>query len=275
MSALSIARRQSLGLVASAVIPAATVVGTAAAASENLPMPENPALLKAYERFKAAREAVASAARDLDWLVAEWRHRWPTPAEEILGCARADCLGGSSHDEAERDIAGNYVYRNTHDLHIRMGHLKKSAKNERLCFAVVRPEWIRGIIVNWSKPVTARTPKALAKKQAEQKKVLTKYRRQLPLSESYHAEVKRIREISGVEDVKERLQQANAVLRAECLQISKAEAKTVVGIMIKAEALRADSLTAVVVKQNGILGDMARFIESVVQVIGGEGAAHG
>lgn len=249
--------------------PAALAVGAipASAAAAALPAEaapsENPDLLAAYARFLAARAEVAAAKDALEWLADEWRHLWPLAPVEILGTANADQFS----EHAERDIAGRIIMRDTADLR-KQFTAKSVATKPRVCCTVETPERLLEVISVWEIPRTGRTAKALARNRAHQAEVLSQYRHKLAVSEHYHAETKRLREASGVEQVKSRIEAAKYALKDVCEEISHVPAVTPVGLRIKAEALNANSALDVF-RGKGILGEMVRFINEALAVTGG------
>ncbi|AOF89788.1 hypothetical protein [Sinorhizobium sp. RAC02] len=253
------------GIVAS-TIPAATA--TANSCIEPTIAQENPALLAAYERFVAACAEVATAEDALEWLVDEWRHRWPSAPEEILGGTNADRSFSLISKTAEKDIAGRFIRRPTADLTARMTR-KMRESTPVACFSVETPEGIQRVITAWEIPRKGRTPAAQARHQKEQQKVLAKYRRKLPLSQAYYAETARLREASGVEKYIQRINAAKNEQQRASRAVSYAEAFTMAGIAFKAAALTADNTLDVFRKQEaGIFGEMTRFIDATLSVIG-------
>jgi hypothetical protein len=257
-----LSRRNALGLIA-AVSIASPVSASGSAASITR---ENPDLIAAYASFNAAQTELVAAQDALGWLADEWKHRWPLAPEEILGNANAD-RGYSYGTRAECDIVGRYIYRDTSELTTR---LTKAFRLEqpRICFSVETPDLIQLEIDVWSVPRKGRSASAIARRQAEQKRRLAKLHQALAVSTEYHKETAHLREASGVEAAKERVERARVALRTTSLAVSKAKALTTDGIRMKADALKSDDLVPVVLKQNGILGDMARFIDDVLAVIG-------
>lgn len=257
--------KQSPAVLAVAAVPAGTAV--AALSAEAAPT-ENFELIAAYERFVAARAEVAAAEDALEWLVDEWRHRWPSAPEEILGGAGADRSYSPSNETAEKDIAGRFIRRPTADLTVRM--TKKMRESTPVaCFSVETPEEIQRVITAWKIPRKGRTATAQARHQKEQQKVLVKYRKKLPLSQAYYAETARLREVSGVEKYIQRINAAKNEQQRASRAVSNAEAFTMAGIAFKAAALTADSTLDVFRKQEaGIFGEMTRFIDATLSVIG-------
>lgn len=226
---------------------------------------ENPVLVKAYERFRNAKAEVTAAQDALEWLADEWRHRWPLAPEQILGGANADSEYGS--ESAERDIIGRFIYRETACLTKR---LSRQIRNEKpaLCFSVETTDYIERIIANLEGPRTARTPSGLVRKLALQEKTLAMWQEKIPISQAYYAEIARLKKLSGVEQYQDRLASAQAQYRAATLAVATAHAFTVSGIAMKAEAIKSDAFMSVALGQVGILGDMARFIHSTLEVLG-------
>ena len=262
----TISRRNLLKQSPAALVIAAAPIGTAVAAvPPQTAQDENPELLAAYDRFLAARADVAAAEDALEWLVDEWRHLWPLAPEEILGAANADQYTA----DAERDIAGRIITRNTADLTKRFTRLQRE-KWPTACFCVRCPEQLQGTIEAWEKPRTGRTEKALARNRAEQARVLSEYQHKLRLSEEYFAETARLIEASGVNQVKRRIRTAKGQLDRACSDVSYEPAHTVAGLRLKAEVLQTqdEGMAPYLRDKGGALGAMALFIEATLEVIG-------
>lgn len=197
-------RRTFLGGLAAVSVPSGAAVAAAmspaALTGACHGAEETPELIAAYDRFLVARTEVLAAEDVLKWLVDEWRHRWPLAPLEILGFANAD----EYTENAERDIAGRIIKRNTADFGTKFT-AKWQKKYPRTCFSLLTPEGLQDIVNRWEKPRTGKTKKALARNLAEQARALVQYRNKLRLSEQYHTETARLREASGVEQVKQRI----------------------------------------------------------------------
>lgn len=259
-------RRTFLGGIAAASIPVgAGAVLSATPSSFGASAKENPELLAAYGRFRAARDEVAAAKDALEWLADEWRHLWPLAPEEILGHAHAD----RNTAGAERDIAGRIIFRDTNEVTKRMTRRWRE-ENPSVCFSVHTPDWFQYDIDKWEKPRTGKTAMALARNRATQARVLDEYRNKQRLSEEYHAETARLRAASGVDKVKQRVKAAEAALSKACTDVSYEPAHTIEGLRLKAEALEAqdDGLAIYMRDKGGALGGMARFIEATLAVVG-------
>lgn len=255
--------KQSPAALALAGVPASAAVAVPAQAAST----ENPELIAAYDQFLAARAEVAAAEDALEWLVDEWRHRWPSAPEEILGGANADCSSGRWGEKAERDIAGRFIRREAAGLTKRMTR-KMRERTPCTCFSVETPEDIEQVIRRWEHPRSGRTPAALARNIAEQQRVLAKYRAKLPLSKAYYAETARLREASGVEKCKQRLRAARIDESQASRAVSNIEAFTPLGIILKAKTITTDNAINVFRKQEaGILGEMTRFIDATLSVL--------
>lgn len=258
--------KQSPAALALAAIPTSAAV--AALPAETAPA-ENPELIAAYDRFLAARAEVAAAEDALEWLVDEWRHLWPLAPEEILGGANADKSSGSYADNAERDIAGRFIQRETVDLTKRLSR-KWREKHQRTCFHVETPEQIERVIRGWERPRSGRTAAALARKIAEQQKVLAIYKAKLPVSRAYYAETAALRKASGVEQVKQRIEAAKAEIDRAVRAVSHKAAHTIDGLRIKAEVLLVQDggMVPHLRDKGGAIGGMSRFVYAVLDVIG-------
>ncbi|MDX3927656.1 MAG: hypothetical protein QHC90_17840 [Shinella sp.] len=268
----NLTRRKALGLLAAASVPPTAVVAaaaatpTAVAANVCQGVSENPELLAAYERFKAARAEVAAAKDALEWLADEWRHVWPLAPEEILDGANAHQNGRG--ETAERDIAGRFVMRDTNVLKKRLT-AKFRAENDKTCFSVISTDQASETVSTWAQQTPAgRTEKALARNRVYRDEAIQRWQRKLELAREYEAETARLRAASGVEKAKSRIEIAESEFRMACVDISRAQAITGEGLRIKAEAIKSHSLVGIVQLQSGILGDMARFIDNALNVIG-------
>lgn len=248
------------GIVLAATSHTAVAVADMPDAPPAAPIEENPDLIRANDDLIAARSDLKSAKNALEWFCDEWRHRWPAAPEKILGIANADRV--YECENAETDIAGRFIYRDTGDLLVRMTP-EMQARTPRSCFAVERPDWLKERVAMWERPVTARTPKALAKKLAEQDRVLTKFREKLRLSESYWAETARLREASGVEQVKKRVADAERAVDVAADRVSRIPALTHSGLCIKAYAIAGGGHFDRFLECTGILGEMSRLVSSM------------
>lgn len=102
-----------------------------------------------------------------------------------------------------------------------------------------------------------------------QQRVLAEYRAKLPLSKAYYAETARLREASGVEKCKQRLRAARIDESQASRAVSNIEAFTPLGIILKAKTITTDNAINVFRKQQaGILGEMTRFIDATLAVLG-------
>jgi hypothetical protein len=260
-----LSRRQTLGLMAAVTIPPTAVVAAAPIITPTITN-ENADLLAAYERLLQVRGELAVAEDAIQWLVDEWRHLWPLAPEELLGGANADCYGRD--DEAERDIAGRYLKRDTSDLTKRLPK-KWREENTAVCFTVLTPEKAHETIEFWSHQVPkGRTQKALEQRRARRDAFIKGYQQKLPLAQAYQKETARLREASGVEEVKQRISVAKAALTTVSGEISTIPAFTHNGLRIKAEAIEANPFFEGMKDIGGLFGEMARFIESAVAVGG-------
>lgn len=262
-------RRTFIGGIAAASVPTVSVAAVAVKPAALEEVPENPGLLKAYQRFLDARSEQVAAKDALEWLVDEWRHRWPLAPEEILGGANADGRFGSAPDNAERDIAGRFVFRDTAPLTTRLTR-KMRGRNPRLCFSIETPEQIQAGIDRWQTPRPGRTAASIARNLVEQQRILAKYRAALPLSRAYHAETERLRKASGVAQVTHRIKVAETAFDRACRDVSHEKAYTFEGLRMKAEVLQVhdNGLAIHLLPKGGAIGGMARFIEATLDVIG-------
>lgn len=266
-------RRQSLGLFATAAIPGAMLAAVPSLASEIAPEVsgvadaprENPDLIEANDMLTAARAELTAAKDALAWLADEWRHRWPLAPEELLGGANAN--HGTSRD-AERDIVGEYVMRDTSVLTTRLSREQRT-KSPQLCFSVLTPDEVTKNIDTWDQRVPkGRTEKALESSRALRDKYLGEYKRKLEPARQYADETKRLRDVSGVQDFKLRVKAAERNVWSAEERVSKVPAFTTAGLLIKAKALRQNEIFGAMSPISGPFGELARFIQSVVDLYG-------
>ncbi|RWX74429.1 hypothetical protein EPK99_24920 [Neorhizobium lilium] len=259
----NLTRRQSLGLLAGATIPPTAALSAPIAAA--IPVEESPELVRAYDDVVAARCELQAAQQALEWLADEWRHRWPSAPEQILGFANADRSSGNDYATAEKDIAGRFIYRDTSELTSRMPK-KMRQEMPRTCFGVERPEYIRDIIELWKRPNVARTAAALARREAEQKKAIARLSEKLRLSESYFAETARLRETSGVDAVQERISAAEKAVEEALDRVSRIPALTHYGLRIKACAIGNDPDFERWLRIPGTIGELARLLDAILAI---------
>lgn len=271
-SETALTRRDALGLLAAATAPAAVVIGSPALAKAALSrdvdgsssVEENPDLLEAYARLNIARLERREAKDALEWLVDEYRHLWPLAPEELLGAANAD--KGTCRSDAERDIIGRFMMRDTSPLTKRLAAKFRQA-NPTACFVVISPEYAQEKL-EWAKTYVpkGRTEKALAANRAQKERNIAESERQLALAREYSAETTRLRIAAGVDQAKRRVSKAEAAVTDACRYISEAEAFTTEGLRIKAEAIKASGIFDAFKASSGIMADIASFVQSVIGV---------
>ncbi|NKJ03448.1 hypothetical protein [Rhizobium sp. SG741] len=230
---------------------------------------ENPELLRAYDELIAARAELAEAQDALEWLADEWRHLWPLAPEELLEGANAH-QGYPRNDNAERDIIGRFMMRDTADLTNRLNRQFREM-NEKQCFNVCTVAEAEKYIANLSRQTPkGRTEKALARDRAWIKDRLAIWNKRLVLAREYEAETARLRHESGVQRVKQQISVAELAVVKSRVEISKIPAFTHEGLRIKAEALKMYSLFDGQIDLGGPLDEAARFIKSVLDVAGNQ-----
>ncbi|WP_198521555.1 hypothetical protein [Rhizobium sullae] len=257
--------------MAAAATPAAVVIGTPAMAKETISsvsssIEENPALLEAYDRLNVARLERREAKDALEWLADEWRHLWPLAPEELLGGANADRHPGPN-DDAERDIIGRHIKRDVTTLTKRLSPKFRQGHPEGVCFSVLTWEEADKHIEYWAslKP-KGRTERALAKNIANREAAIVEARHKRKLAQKYFQETTALRQEAGVDQAIQRVTQAETAVLVACSDISQIPALTPNGLRIKAEAIMASGVFQTVKNSNGLLGEMARFVQSVINV---------
>ncbi|MBB2678703.1 UNVERIFIED_ORG: hypothetical protein M2312_002206 [Rhizobium esperanzae] len=229
---------------------------------------ENPELIAAYDAFDVACAELKEARDSLEWLADEWRHQWPLAPEELL-------LGANAQDgryilPAERDIIGRYLVRDTSDLTKRLAP-KFRRENRKTCFVLRTADEERDLLKRWvqSKP-TGRTEKALERNRAYRIKAIQECELRIQLAEQYEAETARLREVSGADAARQSVRDADARLRKAADDVSKCEARTLIGLGMKADALTVTTgeLLKLTKSDATPLGQLSRFVTSVAEVAG-------
>jgi len=228
---------------------------------------ENPDLLNAFERLKAADAEVVEARSALEWLADEGRHRWPLAPECILGGANADSgFGSCAH--AERDIIGRFIRRDTSVLLERLSP-RWRRESPRLCFSIETVEDLEERIhaVRNRKP-RGRTEATRKQYRAEDEALLNRYLMQVEVAREYHAETARLRKLAGVDQAKARIKAAEAAYRRASDDVSRIPAFGPEGLKIKLAAMDTTGFREHFSESPGIVGEMARFIQQVIDMNG-------
>lgn len=252
-------RRTFLGGAAVASLPVAAgacVAVTAIQAEAAAPsvVAENPDLLAAYARLQDAQAELHAAKDALEWIADEWRHVWPLAPEELLGYHSADRHSGTG--EPERDIIGRFLYRDA-----------KGRRND--CFSVETSDDAQWWIDNFRRrKARGRTPETLRKSQEVIDRCLRVHERQLDLAIAYQKQTTELREAAGVNRAQHRLDTARNAFFDACSALSKIPAFGLEGLLIKAEAINATGYMDGFKRSEGVFGEMARFIQQVVDMGG-------
>jgi len=199
-----ISRRGILGagLAISAASAAPTYVFAAHSEAASSSAADAP-LYDLISQFAVAQAELGKAKSDLEWLVDEWRHRWPLAPEEILrGVGRQD----TNWHKCERDIAGRLLERETASLTHRFTKEWRE-KHPRESFHLVPSERLAEQIADVrSRPI--RTPAGMVRQRKQQEAMLRQLEKEFELAKAYEEETERLRELSGVEDLKARIRSA-------------------------------------------------------------------
>lgn len=231
---------------------------------------ENPELLAAYARLQEACNELAEANDALLWIADEWRHRWPLAPEELLGGANAQnhCGGWRWKDQAERDIIGRHLFRDTSAFTIRFNKKQKQAMPVT-CFSVMTVEEAEEFVSAVEKRVPRGRSEASREKNKERNNdLLSFYKRALELAREYHAQTEALREAAGVEAAKARVKAAEEAIFKFRNQISRIPAFGAEGLRVKFEGVKASGDFAKCLHFEGIFGDMARLIQQFVELSG-------
>lgn len=169
----------------------------------------------------------------LAWLGDEWRHRWPLAPEEILRYTHA----GINDAFAERDIAGNRIFRATADLTKRLSKEFRQ-KNERCCFCLhTADETAAHLDEVRDRKIAGRTDRARERNRRFHDRYVAELTERLRIAVEHEAETARLRAESGVEDAKLRVKNARADVERAVRTVSVASANSIVGLRMKAEVI--------------------------------------
>ncbi|MBM7322400.1 hypothetical protein JS562_04560 [Agrobacterium sp. S2] len=264
-------RRTFLGGAAAASLPVtagACVAVTAiqAEAAATAVIAENPDLLAAYARLQDAQAELRDAKDALEWIADEWRHRWPLAPEELLGPAGADRHMG--HAVGEKDIIGNFILRDCATLTTRLSPQFRKI-DRRDCFSIITSTEAQSWLEDFQqrKP-RGRTPEALAQSQEVIERNIREYSQRVELARAYEKETARLRKAAGVEAAKRRIEDAKEEFFAACSGVSEIPAFGPEGLLIKAEAIKATGYMDGFTRSEGIVAEMARFIQQVIDMGG-------
>lgn len=263
-------RRNFLGAVASTSLPVSVGACVAVIATQAEAAPtvlENPDLIAAHARLLDASNELRAAEDALQWIADEWRHLWPLAPEELLMGANAD--RGARDDGAERDIIGRYLKRDTSSLCERFSKRMRQ-QTPTACFSVLSSDEARETL----KALRLREPKGKteltrAKARVDLDNYIKKFQNKLELTEKYEAETRTLRKKAGVDQAKLRVALAKDALDLVCSEISKLPAIGMEGLLIKAGAINVNGYVEGFKRGEGIIGEMARFVEQFISMHGG------
>ncbi|MDO3441382.1 hypothetical protein [Agrobacterium sp. V1] len=202
----------------------------------------------------------------LEWIADEWRHLWPLAPEELLLGANAHNWGRS--DGAERDILGRFLVRDTTLLNDRFSK-KQQQEYPKTCFFVMTPEEVEETLdtLRNRKP-GGKSEKTLAKSRASLDAAIERFERKLVLAQEYETNTAILRETAGVDAAKQRIKEAETRVAFISSKISKIPAFTHEGLVIKAAAISASGIFEALRRSEGVIPEMARFIEQVIAMGG-------
>lgn len=197
---------------------------------------ESPSFRRLQDAFKAAVKEHADAIEARDWIADEWRHVWPLAPEDILGGANADGLNYLG-DDAERDIAGRFIYRDTMSVPNRLSKQFREP-GKKTCFQIETVERLSEFLQRFKdNPPTGRTEKSLARNRKLRAEYMAKLRRQITLARAYEAETARIRKASGIEAANQRIKDAKSAYKNVVGAIAAAQPSNFADLRIMASAL--------------------------------------
>lgn len=259
-------RRALLFSLGAASTAAALTVAPNAHAAETVAVDtqdENPDLVAAYNKFHEACVDLKTAIDHAEWLADEWRHCWPLAPEELLLDA------GAQHPYAagaiiERDIIGRPLLRDTSAMTKRLSQ-KFRERTPQTCFTLLTADKARELLDRWQhKEPRGRTEKSLARNRDFQQEAIAVCKRDIVIAEQYEAETARLRKLAGVDAAKQRVNDTDARLAKAAEDVSRADAYTLSGLKMKADALSvtAGKLMEIIADDRSALGQLFRFVKS-------------
>ncbi|MER8882578.1 hypothetical protein [Mesorhizobium sp. M0816] len=202
-------RRLLLGLAAASTAAAAAAL-TVAPPAHSATVAENPELIRLGKQLPDASAEYLAALEEIEWIAAEWKHRWPLAPDEITW-PRGDYTDG------ERDIAGRL--------------LKRPGEERVRCVRDVRN---LAAIVATDRPLRHNASEAMRARRAHW---LARAKRELKLGKAYQAQTTRLRDISGMDLAKARAAAAKKSLSDLVTAIMEQPGTAMEGMLIKAQAV--------------------------------------
>ncbi|CAH2407148.1 hypothetical protein [Mesorhizobium ventifaucium] len=198
-------RRMLLGLAAASTAAATITVASAAGCA---PV-ENPELIRLGNQLPEAAAEYRAALEEIEWIAAEWKHRWPLAPDEIT-------MPRGNYIDGERDIAGRFLRRPGEEL--------RCVRDVRNLAAIVANE--RPLRHNASEAMRARRAAWLARAK-----------RELKIGKLYKVQTTRLRKVSGMDMAKARAAAAKKSLSDLVTAIMEQSGTTMEGMLIKAQAV--------------------------------------
>ncbi|UVC12887.1 hypothetical protein [Mesorhizobium onobrychidis] len=199
-------RRLLLGLAAASTAAAALTVAPPA---HSATVAENPELIRLGNQLPEASTEYLAALEEIEWIAAEWKHRWPLAPDEIT-------LPRGNYIDGERDIAGRFLRRPGEELRC------------------VRDIENLTAIVATDRPLRHNASEAMRVRRADW---LARAKRELKMGKAYHAETARLRDVSGMDRAKARAAAAKKSLSDLVTAIMEQPGTTMEGMLIKAQAI--------------------------------------
>ena len=210
MNTVTTSRRNVLLGLAAASTAAATV--TEASASEN------PELIELGDQLPSVEAEYVSARRTAAQIYRDAMKDWPLAPEEIVRWRRASLCG-----ELERDVAG--------------AGLRRQGEEDTWCIWTV--EQTATTIAEYERDVARILKTKRQNRLGWHVARLNEARETLPIAQSYWNQCERIRKSCGYKTANDRKHAAMRRLKAHVDAIMCAEEQTMMGVVIKAQALQA------------------------------------
>lgn len=201
-------RRVLLGLAAAS---------TAAATVTEASTPENPELIELGDQLPALEAEYVSARQASAKIYREAMKDWPLAPDEIVRFRRSFLSG-----KLERDVAGAGLHR----------------KGEEDTWTLWTVEQVESSITDYERDVARILKTKRQTRLGWHVERLNEARKALPKAKAYWRKCERIRKSCGYESASKRKHKAMDALRDHVKAIMETEERTMMGVVIKAQALQ-------------------------------------
>lgn len=109
----------------------------------------------------------------------------------------------------------------------------------------------------------------MARNRAQRNRIIAEYQHKLTVALEYQQETAHLREVAGVKQATQRRADAKTAVASARDEISTIPAFTRQGLLIKAEAMKADPYFEDMKEVGGLFSEMARFVDATIAVSDG------